>query len=125
MTPASKKIVLIIEDDADTADLLTIFLEKKQYKVAATGNGLEGLTMIKFLKPDIIIVDLMIPGMDGKALIGKIREDVYMTKKMVVVISGMFTKKYSGEKSDELGADAVFSKPIELKKLHRTIQNFF
>jgi DNA-binding response OmpR family regulator len=122
------RTILVIEDDTDAVDMLSIFLEKFDYKVAGTGNGIDGLTMIKFLKPDVIIVDLKIPGMDGKNLIKQIRENVYMKGRMVVVISGRFKEDHNGETIPELDAQAVFSKPLTLKKmqkLYETIESFY
>ena len=104
------KTILIIEDDPDAVDMLTAFLEKKGEKVVSAENGIDGLTMIKFLKPDVIILDLMIPGMDGKSLVVKMRENVYMKNKMIIVISGMFTQHYNGETIQDLDVQAVFSK---------------
>ena len=115
----SMRTILVIEDDSDAIEMLTAFLEKFGYKVVGTENGLDGLTMIKFLKPDVIIVDLKIPGMDGKQLIKQIRENVYMKGKMVVVMSGKFKEDYNGETVPDLDAQAVFSKPISLKKMQK------
>ena len=118
------KTILIIEDDPDAVDMLTAFLEKKGEKVVSAENGIDGLTMIKFLKPDVIILDLMIPGMDGKSLVVKMRENVYMKNKMIIVISGMFTQHYNGETIQDLDVQAVFSKPVNLKKLYTAIEGF-
>jgi CheY-like chemotaxis protein len=122
------RTILVIEDDNDAVEMLTSFLQKFGYQVVGTGNGLEGLTMIKFLKPDVIIVDLKIPGMDGRNLIKKIRENVYMKGKMVVVISGKFKEDYNGEAIPEIDAQAVFSKPVSLKKmqkLYEIVEGFY
>lgn len=119
------KTILLIEDDSDAAEMLAAFLEKKNYKVVAVENGIDGLSMIKFLKPDAIIVDLMIPGMDGKNLIALLRENIYMKDRLIIVISGMFTQEYTGERIDSLDVQAVFSKPINLKKLQETLESHF
>lgn len=119
------KVVFIIEDDPDTIEMLTAFLEKKNYRVVSADNGTVGLTMIKFLKPDVIVVDLMLPGIDGKELVRRIRDNVYMKDKMVAIMSGMFTEKHEGEKVRGIPADAVFSKPVNLKKLDARIRAFY
>ncbi|MFH0920296.1 MAG: response regulator [Fibrobacterota bacterium] len=118
------KTILIIEDDPDAVEMLTVFFEKKGDKVVSAENGIDGLTMIKFLKPDVIILDLMIPGMDGKSLVSRMRENIYMKDKMIIVISGMFTQHYTGETIQDLDVQAVFSKPVNLKKLYASIEGF-
>ncbi len=119
------KTILIIEDDVDTAGILANFLDRKGFKAVSVEDGLEGLTLIKFLKPDVVIVDLMLPGMDGRQLIHRIRENIYTRHKMVMVISGTFTRTYAGGKVKDIDADSVFSKPLALKKIHRSILRFF
>jgi DNA-binding response OmpR family regulator len=119
------RTVLIIEDDSGTAEVLTRFLERKGFRAVSVENGLEGLTLIKFLKPAVIIVDLLLPGMDGRQLIRRIRQDIYMRDKMVLVISGTFSRSYCGGKVRGLAADAVFSKPFSLRKIGASIGKFF
>jgi DNA-binding response OmpR family regulator len=122
------RTILVIEDDADAVDMLSAFLAKFDYKVAGANNGIDGLTMIKFLKPDVIIVDLKIPGMDGKSLIKEIRDNVYMQGKMIVVISGKFREDHCGAVLRDLDAQAVFSKPLSIKKMQRlyeVIEGFY
>ncbi|OGJ90951.1 MAG: hypothetical protein A2268_09935 [Candidatus Raymondbacteria bacterium RifOxyA12_full_50_37] len=120
-----QRVVLVIEDDASASEMLTHFLERKNCRVATSENGLIGLTMIKFLKPDVIITDLMIPGLDGRVLVERIRENIYMKGKMVVVVSGMFTERYNGERIHDIDADAVFSKPVNLARLHAAIERYY
>lgn len=119
------KTILVIEDDAGTAEVLTRFLGSRDCRAVSVDDGLEGLTMIKFLKPDVIIVDLKLPGMNGRQLIRRIRENIYMRNKMVIVISGTFSRVYAGGKAKDLAADAVFSKPFSLRKIEKSIKRFF
>ncbi len=69
-----KNTVLIIEDEPPLRKLLTIVLESRGYKVVDSDNGREGLRLAASVKPDLIIVDLGLPDMDGKDIIQKIRE---------------------------------------------------
>ncbi len=117
--------VLIIEDDSDAAEMLRLFLIKKGYKAACAENGIEGLSMVKFLKPDVIIVDLMIPGMDGKQLIDELRDNIYTQNKLIIVVSGLI--KEDGKPHNNLGlaVETAFSKPINLNKLHSAIVHHF
>ncbi|MBL8026591.1 MAG: response regulator [Fibrobacteres bacterium] len=119
------KTILIIEDDHDAADMLRLFLSKKGFKTAVAENGIEGLSMVKFLKPDVIIVDLMIPGMDGKNLIDELRDNIYTQNKLIIVASGLIKEDGKPNTSLGLSVEMAFSKPINLAKLHDTITAHF
>jgi len=119
------KTILIIEDDHDAAEMLRLFLVKKGFKAACAENGIEGLSMVKFLKPDVIIVDLMIPGMDGKNLIYELRDNIYTQNKLIIVASGLIKEDGKPGGAMDLSVEMAFSKPINLKKLYETIMNHF
>jgi len=111
----SKKI-LIIEDERDIRDLVAHYLVKDGYKVEAASDGAKGLSLAKSLKPDLIILDLMLPEMDGLEVCKKLRAD----PKTAAVPIIMLTAK--GEETDkivglELGADDYLTKPFSPKEL--------
>lgn len=65
--------VLIIEDDADAADVLKAYLMREGYTVEAVGNGLAGLERVARWKPDLILLDIMLPGMNGTEILAAVR----------------------------------------------------
>lgn len=105
--------VLIVEDDKNIADLLRIYLEKEQMECEIAGDGLAGLEKFHQFQPDLVMLDIMLPGMDGWAVCKKIRE----TSRVPII---MLTAK--GETIDkvaglEMGADDYIVKPFEMKEL--------
>ena len=67
--------VLIIEDDHNIADLLRLYLEKDGYEVRIAADGLKGMEAFRKEKPDLILLDVMLPGMDGWAVCRAIRAE--------------------------------------------------
>lgn len=108
--------VLVIEDDYGIQELLRYNLEKNGFQVIISGDGDEGYRLILEAEPDIVLLDLMIPGMDGLELFKKIRTNL-PTKDIPII---MVTAK--GEEVDkilglELGADDYITKPFSVKEL--------
>jgi len=107
------KKVLIIEDDSNIAELLRLYMEKDGFSVSIADNGAKGLTEFEALKPDLVLLDIMIPVVDGWGVCREIR-----TKSNVPII--MLTAK--GETLDKvtglkMGADDYIVKPFEIGEL--------
>ena len=108
----SKK-VLVIEDDENIAELLRLYLEKEGFTVSIAGDGGKGITEFERFSPDLVLLDIMLPVMDGWAVCREIR-----SSSSVPII--MLTAK--GETFDkvtglEMGADDYITKPFEVKEL--------
>ncbi len=109
--------VLIVEDDIDIRELITFFLEKEGYEVLEAGNGALGLKMAKTYHPSIIILDLMLPQLDGKNLAQIIikNPEKYGIPKII-----MLTAKTDIEDVLEglkIGADDYIRKPFDPREL--------
>jgi len=105
--------VLIVDDDKNICDLLSLYLEKDDYSVIISHDGEEAVVKFNALKPDIVLLDIMLPGMDGKQVCREIRK-----KSNVPII--MISAK--GETFDkiiglELGADDYIEKPFDTKEV--------
>jgi two-component system phosphate regulon response regulator PhoB len=112
----SKAVILIIEDDPAIQELLSHTMSKEGWKLIQAVNGEDGLKTLKTKKVDCILLDIMLPGIDGLKVLKKIRE-IDQCKSIPVI---MTTAK--GEESDivtglELGADDYVVKPYSLKIL--------
>ncbi|MDH4155918.1 MAG: response regulator [candidate division Zixibacteria bacterium] len=108
--------ILIIEDNSDIRELVRYSLQREGYDVSGTGSGEEGLQIARSSLPDLVLLDLMLPGMDGLRLCRKLKDDP-KTRRIPVV---MLTAK--GEESDvvvglEMGADDYITKPFSPKIL--------
>jgi DNA-binding response OmpR family regulator len=105
--------VLIVEDDKNIADLLRIYLEKEQMECELAGDGVTGVEKFQQFQPDLVLLDIMLPGMDGWGVCKKIRE----TSKVPVIMltaKGELEDKVSGL---EMGADDYITKPFEMKEV--------
>lgn len=100
--------VLIVEDDKNIADLLRIYLEKEQMECELAGDGLVGVEKFRQFQPDLVLLDIMLPGMDGWACAGKSgkpsKDAGYPAHS-----KGELEDKVSGL---EMGADDYITKPL-------------
>ena len=105
--------VLIVEDDKNIADLLRIYLEKEQMECEIAGDGVTGVEKFRQMQPDLVLLDIMLPGMDGWAVCRKIRE-TSKTPVILLTAKGELEDKVSGL---EMGADDYITKPFEMKEV--------
>jgi DNA-binding response OmpR family regulator len=123
MTSGPRRI-LVIEDERDILDLVRLYLEKEGYRTMSATSGTEALRLAKADRPDLILLDLMLPEMDGLEVCKRLRGDPHTA--MVPII--MLTAK--AEESDtiiglELGADDYVTKPFSPKALVARIKALF
>jgi len=107
------KIALVVEDDSNIAELLRLYLQKDGFSVHLAADGGEGIRMAQELKPDLILLDIMLPVVDGWVVCTEVRK----TSQVPII---MLTAK--GETFDkitglEMGADDYVTKPFEVKEL--------
>ena len=110
--------VLVIEDDRNIADLLRMYLEKEGYAVTVAGDGGLGLTKFRAIKPDLVLLDVMMPVMDGWAVCKAIRAEG-QTPVIMLTAKGETDDKVAGLKS---GADDYITKPFEMKEVLARIE---
>ncbi len=84
----NKKIV-IIEDDKMIREMIAEYLEKKNFEVKVSNNGVDGLRLIKEIKPDLIILDLILPEKDGYTLLEEKKEDDEIKNIPVLLLSNL------------------------------------
>jgi len=113
------KSILVIDDDNKLNDLLTEYLGKNNYKVTTVENPKDGLVKLKTSHYDLIILDIMLPDMDGFEACKQIRKD-YETPIVMLTARGEVTDKVVGL---ELGADDYLPKPFEPRELLARIQS--
>lgn len=107
------KIILVIEDDGNIRELLRLYLEQEGYSVETAQDGLEGMRTFKRLHPDLVLLDLMMPVMDGTQVIREIRASS-KTPVIMLTAKGETFDKVAGL---ELGADDYITKPFEMREL--------
>lgn len=108
------KKALVIEDDINIADLLRLYLEKDGFEVAIAYDGGEGLRLFEAETPAVVLLDIMLPVMDGWQVCAKIRESNSKTPIIMLTAKGETADKVAGL---EMGADDYLTKPFEVKEL--------
>ena len=110
--------VLIVEDDRNIAELLQLYLEKEGYAVITAEDGGKGLEKFRTIKPDLVLLDVMMPVMDGWAVCKAIRAESQVPIIMLTA-KGETDDKVAGLKS---GADDYVTKPFEMKEVLARIE---
>jgi len=111
----SKKI-LIVDDEAELVGLVKIRLETAGYEVLKAFDGQEGLDKAKLEKPDLILLDIMMPKMDGYKVCGLLKMDARF-KKIPIILFSAKAQKEDAELAKEIGADLYITKPFEASVL--------
>ena len=107
------KKILIVEDEANIRELLRLYLEREGYTVLEAENGVEGIKKWKSDKPDMLLLDVMMPVMDGWEVCREIRAESDVPIIMLTA-KGETADRVSGL---EMGADDYIVKPFEVKEL--------
>lgn len=115
--PAS---ILVVDDDPEIVTLLSTRLGKRGYKISTAHDGTRALELAKRERPDLVLLDVMMPGKSGWEVARALKQDPVTQNVKIVMVSAI------GEKTNELtapiyGADAHVDKPFEFEKLERVI----
>lgn len=117
----SKKKILIVEDEESLLRLESILLTSKGYDVTGVSSGLEALQAIQQVQPDLILLDIMLPGLDGFEVCRQIKVNPATMDIPVIMV----TAKKSGDdmaRGEEAGADWYITKPFKSAMVIETIQ---
>ena len=107
------KKVLIVEDDGNIAELLHLYLEKEGFETQVAQDGGKGVELFRSFQPDLVLLDIMLPIMDGWSVLKKIRE-TDKTPVIMLTAKGQTEDKVAGL---EQGADDYIVKPFEMKEV--------
>ena len=113
-----KTKLLIIEDDADLVKALELYFSRAGYEVVTAANGLEGLQVLYKERPDIVILDIAMPKLDGWEVCRRIRE----LSQVPIVILTARVQEDERVKGLKLGADDYVVKPFSLKELDARLE---
>lgn len=116
------KHILIIEDERDIADLLQFNLEQDQYSISVARNGEQGLEIAKNKKPDLILLDLMLPGIHGLDVCRILKTKKNLEKISIIMLTALGQEE-NIVKGLEAGADDYISKPFSFKILLARIKS--
>jgi len=115
-TPSGKKKILVIDDEKDLVDLITYNLQRNGFDVVCAFNGNEAVEVAQREKPDLIVLDLMLPGIDGTEVARRLKADPRTNGLPIIMLTA------KGEETDvvvglTLGADDYVTKPFSMKIL--------
>ena len=123
---ATAPTILVIEDYSDTRELLSALLHRHGYKVVEAEDGVEGLLKAGWMYPDLIIMDLSLPEMDGVEAARRIHEQAKLSRIPIFVVSAYLTEEVEKDVR-AAGCVAVFPKPFDadalLEKITATLDN--
>lgn len=118
-----KKTILIVDDNDDIVTTYKVVLDRMGYTVVVARNGIECLDMIDEVKPDLVFLDVLLPGLSGSEVCRSIKDTAKTTDIPVIAI----TASVSGEtrkRMSEVGADDFLLKPIDVSDINRVIKRF-
>ena len=108
-----KKKILVVEDDKNIAELLRLYLEKEGFEIEIASDGGQGIMKFESFAPDLVLLDIMLPVIDGWGVCKEIRA-VSKTPIIMLTAKNETVDKVSGL---EMGADDYITKPFEMKEL--------
>jgi DNA-binding response OmpR family regulator len=109
-------LILMIEDNEILLELFNHKFKSLPYDFATSSNGWEGLKVAKTLNPDIILLDLVLPGLPGLSVLKSIRETPFEVQPKIIILSSKNREK-DIEDGFELGADDYITKPFMMKEV--------
>ena len=109
-------VVLVVEDDVETSDNIKARLVKEGFEVLVCYDGLRALEIVRRRKPDMVILDVMIPGVPGHHLCRLIKYDERFQNLPILVITGRTETDYNAL-AEKAGANAFLAKPFSMEEL--------
>ncbi len=125
MTEELKKKVLVVDDEPDSIEFVRAVMEEAGYEVICASNGADGLAAAQAEAPDLVVLDVQMPGMDGFTVFGRMRQSPDLQEVPVVMLTGVGEKLGIEFGADEMGEyfgeepDAYIEKPVDPQLLQQ------
>ncbi|MBN2570285.1 MAG: response regulator [Deltaproteobacteria bacterium] len=110
--------ILVVDDEIHTVRLLKDFLTSKEYEVYTAATGLEAIDKVKEVRPHIVLLDIIMPGMGGIETLSEIKS---ISPKIVVIMITAVIDEELAKRAMQLGADEYITKPINLCSVETTV----
>jgi len=124
-----KKKILLVDDDVDFVEATKVILESKSYDISVAHDGQEGLEKVRTERPDLIILDVMMPNMDGYEVCAKLKTDPACSRIPVLLLTAVGnaipSSKYTKEMGMKTEADDYIPKPVEPLELVGRVEYLF
>jgi CheY-like chemotaxis protein len=117
----SNATILVVDDNQDNVEILRALLESRGYIVAEAADGQTALAKLEEVKPDLVLLDVMMPGMDGWQVCRTIKNhpEFAATRVVMVTAKSGYEDKFEGMRS---GADDYVAKPVDLQELTEKVK---
>ncbi len=122
MTRNVNRKAVIVDDEFDTVKFAIVVLEKENFEVRAATDGEDGLRLIQELKPDVAVIDIGLPNLDGLKLAERIRNDPQLENVAIIFLTSYVDKNCRAE-GHRLGAVRYLEKPVSQKEFLDAIQD--
>lgn len=123
----NKQLILVVDDDPDLVNSVSLKLEANNFRTLKAYDGLQAWEKIKQEKPDLVLLDVMMPNKDGYTVCSEIKQDPQFKDIMVVlltaVVDNLPTTSYTHHDGKTTPADDFIPKPIDLDKLLEIVQD--
>ena len=118
---AKLETILVVDDNPDNVEILSVFLESRGYRIVSAADGKSALGKLGEVQPALVLLDVMMPGMDGWQVCRTIKAHPEFGSIRVVMVTakGGFDDKFEGMRS---GADDYIVKPVDLAELARKVE---
>jgi CheY-like chemotaxis protein len=117
----ARPTVLVIEDNEDSRVIMSVWLEHAGYHVVLAGDAPMGLELARILAPDVILMDVALPGMDGWTAAGALRADPATATIPIIAVTAM-AMPHDECRAREVGVSEYLSKPVTLARLLESIR---
>ena len=125
----TKKYVLIVDDDPDLVETVGMMLESKGYEVGKAYDGVEGEESIKERRPDLLVLDVMMPRKDGYKLCAELKADNKTRDIPIILLTAVGeavpTTSYTHAQGMSTEAEEYIPKPVDTKTLVEAVEGFF
>lgn len=123
MNSNNQPVILVLDDIPTNIVLVKALLKNKNYEVISARTGTEALALAEERQPDVILLDIMMPVMDGYEVLARLRSNE-KTKDLKVIMLSALASEEDITKSVELGADGYLTKPLVARKLYEELEKF-
>lgn len=116
-------VVLIVDDDGDSREMLKVLLEIWKYRVIEVDDGIEAVSLAEKSFPDLILMDVRLPRLDGFGITQQIRESAKLENVPIIFLSGCADVS-SKQKGYDVGGNEYLTKPLNFQELENTLDKY-
>ena len=118
--PAKKFLILVVDDSADNVAMLSLDLQQQGYRVVTATNGEEAISVASYTLPNLILMDISMPRLDGLGATRKIREKDTLRDVPVIAVTAFGTEGFQRAAYD-VGVSGYLTKPIDFTRMHQLV----